>query len=49
MKIFLLIANKYPEIAERCNNSLLELIDKQVATTPAFFGAAYSDNDLDSF
>ncbi len=42
-------ANKYPEIAERCNNALLELIEKQAAAIPAFVGAAYSDNDLDSF
>jgi hypothetical protein len=25
------------------------IIDKQAAITPAFVGAAYSDNDLDSF
>jgi hypothetical protein len=25
-------ANKYPEIAERCNNALMELIDKQDLT-----------------
>ncbi|WP_242045485.1 MULTISPECIES: hypothetical protein [unclassified Calothrix] len=42
-------ANKYPEIAERCNDALLELIEKQAATTPALVGAAYSDNDLDAF
>jgi hypothetical protein len=42
-------ANKYPEIAERCNNALLELIDKQAATTPAFVGVGYSAHDLDSF
>jgi hypothetical protein len=27
-------ANKYPEIAERCNQALLELIDKQAADFP---------------
>ncbi len=43
------IANKYPELTERCNNALLELIDKQAATTPAFVGAGYFDDDLDSF
>ncbi|OUL29743.1 amino acid adenylation protein [Nostoc sp. T09] len=42
-------ANKYPEIAERCNNALLELIEKQSAATPAFVGTTYSDNDLDNF
>jgi hypothetical protein len=42
-------ANKYPEIAERCNNALLELIDKQTATNPAFVGTVYSDNNLDAF
>ena len=25
-------ANKYPEIAERCNNALMELIEKQAFT-----------------
>jgi hypothetical protein len=25
-------ANKYPEIAERCNNALMKLIDKQALT-----------------
>ncbi|MCM0594080.2 MAG: hypothetical protein ACSI46_05760 [Gloeotrichia echinulata DVL01] len=43
------IANKYPELTERCNNALLELIDKQADATPVFVGAGYSDNDLDSF
>ncbi|TVP64164.1 MAG: amino acid adenylation protein [Nodularia sp. (in: Bacteria)] len=43
------IANKYPEMAERCNNTLLELIKKQAAATPAFVGAGYSHNDLDFF
>ena len=43
------IANKYPEIAQRCNNTLLELIKKQAAATPAFVGAGYSHNDLDVF
>jgi hypothetical protein len=41
-------ANKYPEIAERCNKALLELIDKQAATTPELV-AAYSEIDLDGF
>jgi hypothetical protein len=41
-------ANKYPEIAERCNNALLELIDKQAADFPELV-AAHFDNDLDSF
>lgn len=27
-------ANKYPEIAERCNNALLEFIDKQATDFP---------------
>ncbi|MFM5980285.1 MAG: hypothetical protein ACKO9I_07090 [Sphaerospermopsis kisseleviana] len=43
------IANKYPEIAERCNEALLELVEKQTNTTPAFVGARYSDHDLPSF
>ncbi|WP_315790649.1 hypothetical protein [Fischerella sp. JS2] len=41
-------ANKYLEIAERCNNALMELIDKQAATTPKLV-AAYCDVDMDSF
>ncbi|WP_258003833.1 hypothetical protein [Fischerella thermalis] len=41
-------ANKYPEIAELCNNALMELIDKQAATTPELV-AAYCDVDMDSF
>ncbi|OKH16773.1 amino acid adenylation protein [Fischerella major NIES-592] len=41
-------ANKYPEIAELCNNALMELIDKQAATTPELV-AAYRDVDMDSF
>ncbi|BAZ83318.1 hypothetical protein PN497_18530 [Sphaerospermopsis kisseleviana CS-549] len=43
------IANKYPEIAERCNEALLELVEKQTNTIPAFVGAGYSDHDLPSF
>ncbi|BAZ52590.1 hypothetical protein NIES4103_52550 [Nostoc sp. NIES-4103] len=43
------IANKYPELTKRCNNALMELIKKQAAANPAFVGAGYSDNDLDSF
>ncbi|QYX31638.1 hypothetical protein [Sphaerospermopsis torques-reginae] len=44
------IANKYPEIAERCNEALLELIKKQANTTPpALVSAGYSDQDLPSF
>jgi hypothetical protein len=43
------IANKYPELTERCNNALLELIKKQAATNPVFVSAGYSDNNLDSF
>lgn len=43
------IANKYPELTERCNNALMELIEKQAAANPAFVGAGYFDNDLDSF
>ncbi|MEA5554499.1 hypothetical protein VB713_26555 [Anabaena cylindrica UHCC 0172] len=42
-------ANKYPEIAERCNEALLELSDKQAASTPELVGAGYSDNHLHSF
>jgi hypothetical protein len=42
-------ANKYPEIAERCNEALLELSDKQANTTPALVSARYSDHDLPSF
>ncbi|NEU77233.1 amino acid adenylation protein [Hassallia byssoidea VB512170] len=42
-------ANKYPEIAERCNKALLELIDKQAATTPPELVAAYSEIDMDGF
>lgn len=42
-------ANKYPKIVEKCNNALLELIEKQAAATPEFVGTAYSNNNLDSF
>jgi len=40
--------NKYPEIAERCNNALMELIDKQAATTPELV-AADSEIDMNGF
>jgi hypothetical protein len=43
------IGNKYPELTERCNQALLELIEKQAKSTPVCFGAEYSDNDLHSF
>ncbi len=43
------IANKYPELTERCNKALLELIDKQDAITPTFVAAGYSDSNLDIF
>ncbi|MTJ52250.1 amino acid adenylation protein [Anabaena sp. UHCC 0253] len=43
------IANKYPEIAERCNEALLELIEKQATSTPAFVGVGYSESNLHSF
>jgi hypothetical protein len=43
------IANKYPELTERCNNALLELIKKQAAANPVFVSAGYSDNNLDNF
>jgi hypothetical protein len=42
-------ANKYPEIAERCNEALLEMIEKQANNTPAFVGSGYSDHELPSF
>ncbi|WP_254445284.1 hypothetical protein [Anabaena sp. UHCC 0204] len=42
-------ANKYPEIAERCNEALLELSDKQATSTPAFVGVGYSESNLHSF
>jgi hypothetical protein len=38
-------ANKYPEIAERCNNALMELIKKQAAMYPEL---ANIDYDIDS-
>lgn len=43
-----LVANQYPELTERCNHALLELIKKQGAS-PALVSAGYLDNDLDSF
>lgn len=43
-------ANKYPEIAELCNEALLKLLsDNQAACTPAFVGTGYSDNHLHTF
>ncbi len=41
-------ANKYPEIAELCNNALMELIDKQAATTPELV-VADSEIGMDGF
>lgn len=41
-------ANKYPEIAERCNNALLELIDKQAVDYPKLV-AVHSEIDIDGF
>lgn len=41
-------ANKYPEIAERCNDALMALIDKQAVMYPELFNADY-EIDLDSF
>ncbi|GAB1539970.1 hypothetical protein NUACC21_26390 [Scytonema sp. NUACC21] len=41
-------ANKYPEIAERCNNALLELIDKQAADFPQRVTVP-SEIDMDGF
>ncbi|MBW4616513.1 MAG: amino acid adenylation protein [Desmonostoc vinosum HA7617-LM4] len=42
-------SNKYPEIAERCNNALLNLIHKQATGTLTFANTGYSENDLDAF
>lgn len=42
------VANQYPELTERCNHALLELIKKQ-GKSPAFVSAGYSDNNLESF
>jgi hypothetical protein len=41
--------NKYSEIAEHCNEALLELIDNQSVSTPAFVGPGYYDSDLHYF
>jgi hypothetical protein len=41
-------ANKYPEIAERCNNALLELIDLQAADFPRR-GTVPSEINMDEF
>ncbi|RUT06574.1 hypothetical protein DSM106972_028310 [Dulcicalothrix desertica PCC 7102] len=38
-------AGKYPEIAERCNNTLRELIEKQAVMYPELANAYY---DIDS-
>lgn len=42
-------ANKYPEIAELCNDALLELIEKQANTNPALVSVGYSDQNLPIF
>jgi hypothetical protein len=34
-------ANKYPEIADRCNNALMALIDKQAVMYPELFNVDY--------
>lgn len=34
-------ANKYPEIAERCNDALMALIDKQAVMYPELFNVDY--------
>ncbi len=34
-------ANKYPEIADRCNDALMALIDKQAAMYPELFNVDY--------
>ncbi|GAA6621881.1 amino acid adenylation protein [Scytonema sp. NUACC26] len=41
-------ANKYQEIAERCNSALLELIDKQAADFPRQV-IVPSEIDMDGF
>ncbi|KYC42888.1 amino acid adenylation protein [Scytonema hofmannii PCC 7110] len=41
-------ANKYPEIAERCNQALLELIDMQAADFPQRVTVS-SEIDMDGF
>lgn len=41
-------ANKYPEIADRCNDALMALIDKQYIMYPELRNAHY-EIDLDSF
>jgi hypothetical protein len=41
-------ANKYPEIADRCNDALMALIDKQAAMYPELLNPHY-EIDLDSF
>jgi hypothetical protein len=41
-------AGKYPEMAERCNNALRELIQKQAVMYPELTNPVY-DIDLDGF
>ncbi len=41
-------ANKYPEIAPRCNDALRELIEKQAIMYPELTNAVY-EIDFDSF
>ncbi|MEC4812516.1 MAG: hypothetical protein SAK29_04455 [Scytonema sp. PMC 1069.18] len=41
-------ANKYPEIADRCNQALLELIDKQANEFPMLVTVP-SEVDMDGF
>ena len=43
------IANKYPELTERCNKALLELIQKQAKATHVFVGVGYQNSDLYNF
>jgi hypothetical protein len=43
------IANKYPELTDRCNKALLELIQKQAKSTHVFVGVGYSESNLHSF
>jgi hypothetical protein len=41
-------ANKYPEIADRCNQALLELIDKQATEIPKLVTVPL-EVDMDGF
>lgn len=43
------VANKYPELTERCNDALLNLIQKQLVVTSADAGNKYSEHDLGDF